>query len=264
MAIAKPKGQVNKYDAELASFAKDISAKEERAASGGGNFISTKGGRLSFNGGEVPGSRMNVVVLDHVFANLFYDVDYNPDAPRSPRCYAFGHDEDALVPHTACDEPQAGACHGCPNNEWASAAKGKGKACKNVRRLAVVAEADLQDLNAAQLAYLHVPVTSVKAWAGYVQQVAATTKRPPFAVVTEISIVPDPKTQFKVQFKFVRELTAAEVPGAIAKHKEVKEAIGFPYPSSAEAEPVKPAGKKAAPSKFSKPTPKAPIKGARR
>jgi hypothetical protein len=58
----------------------------------------------------------------------------------------------------------------------------------------------------AEVAALRTPVTSVRGFATYLQTVASATKRPLSAVVTNISIVPDPKTQFKLQFKFVRTI----------------------------------------------------------
>jgi hypothetical protein len=82
-------------------------------------------------------------------------------------------------------------------------------------------------VEAAEVAALRPPVTSLKNYASYVQTIAATLKRPPLAVVTEISVVPDPKTQFKVVFTMVRSIDDTEVIQALIKRAgvETKRAI---------------------------------------
>lgn len=250
----KPKNQVNKWDAQLAALAQ-TSAVAEESALGGGAFVSTKGGRLSFGGAPVPGDKMNVVVLDSVLENHYYDVAFDPDNPASPVCFAFGRDEKTICPHDGAPEPQHTQCKGCPLNEFGTDERGKGKACANVRRLALIPESGLEDIEGADVAYLKVPVMSVKNWAGYVTQLATTLKRPPFAVVTEVSVVPDDKSQFRVQFKFVREITDSQELGElIAKNEVVQGQIGFPYQAVESEEVKKPqrGTKKAEPAK--KPT----------
>lgn len=225
------------WEDELAKYATEAQAVEASVSTG--NFISTKGGRLSYNGGEVPGNKMNVIILDHVLENHFYEGRFDPDTPQSPICFAFGRVEDELAPHEKSDQPQNDTCAGCPNNEWGTADQGKGKACKNIRRLALIPEDGLDDISAATVAYLKVPVTSVKAWAGYVNQLAGSLRRPPFGVITEISIVPDPKTQFKVQFAHVDTIQDAEVFEAIiAKRSAITEEIMAPYSPPTEAPPA--------------------------
>ena len=49
---------------------------------------------------------------------------------------------------------------------------------------------------------------------------ASATKRPLSAVVTNISIVPDPKTQFKLQFKFVRTIEDISIVQALIARGE--------------------------------------------
>ena len=81
------------------------------------------------------------------------------------------------------------------------------------------------------------PVTSVKEWGKYVHGVAAEFKRPPFAVITTISAVPDDKTQFKVTWKCKGKVGDPEaVQALIAAHKADEKTIGFPYPALSEGE----------------------------
>ena len=161
------------YDAELAKFAKAADATEAHVG-GGGQFIKTRGGVLEFQGAEVPGNAMNVVVTDHVLENNFYGDKYDPDNPQPPICYAFGRTDKEMVPHEEAADPQADSCAECPWNKFGSADKGRGKACKNQRRLALIPEDGLGDLENAETAYLKIPVTSGKAWAGYVRSLDET------------------------------------------------------------------------------------------
>jgi len=72
----------------------------------------------------------------------------------------------------------------------------------------------------AEVAALRAPVTSVKAFAVYLQKIANAVKRPLSAVVTKISLVPDPKTQFKLEFDFVRAIDDVEIIKALITRGE--------------------------------------------
>lgn len=239
--MAKAKTQaLTKYDAELAKYAQQAVDTEKNV--GGGNFISLKSGRMAYKGAEIPGNKMNCIVVDHILENDFYQDAYDPDNMNPPDCYALGRDEDELAPHENSVAPQSESCATCPQNEFGTGGvSGKGKACGNKRRLALVTEGDMEDVENAEIAYLRLPVTSVRAWAGYVRQLKDVLNKPPFAVVTEIEVVPDDKTQFKVQFNLVQEIDEAEAIGALlALREKVEKEIAFPYQVVA-VEEVKPA-----------------------
>lgn len=252
-ATASKTTAVVKWDEALAARAQMAKKAEESVSTG--SFISLKSGVMSYNGNPVPGNKLDVVVVDAILENHHFDDAYDPNTPQSPSCYAFGRDEDEMSPHEKVDEPFSEKCKGCPNNEWGSADTGRGKACKNVRRLAVI-PADALDGGAegveeAAIAYLKVPVTSVKAWAGYVNQLAAANK-PPLAFVTEISVTPDAGSQFKVNFKAKESIEDGELIGALlAKADVVEQTIAFPYQpvEEAPAKPARGARGKAAPAK---------------
>jgi len=255
-----PKAQLNKYDEELAAFAAQYATMED-GSTGSLQFVSTKGGRLSFNGGEIPEGRMNIVVLDHVLENQFYVDAFDANNPASPVCFAFGTNDKDMQPHEKSSDPQGsdeGMCHGCPMNEFGSAERGKGKACKNIRRLALITEGDLDDIENATVAYLKVPVMSVKNWAGYVQQLGNVLKVPPFAVITEVSVVPDPKSQFRLQFKMVEQITdKAQVKALIGKREAIQQELRTPYQAFEAAEEA-PAPRAAAKKPAGRPAPRKP------
>lgn len=242
MATKKTAGKASggksiaKWDEELAKQALLAQGMEESTLSGG-NFIGTRGGVLTFQGAEVPGNKMNVVVLGHVLHNMFYEGKFDSKNPASPVCYSFGEKEGNLVPHEKSESIQNPECDGCPMNEYGSADTGAGKACKNSRRLMVIPEGALEDLDDANPALIHVPVTSTKAWAGYVVQIATQFRRPPLGVITEVSLVPDPKNQFAMKFKLVEKIDdAAQIEGLIALMTKHKKDLTNPYPQNSARE----------------------------
>lgn len=233
------------FEEKMREKAKLAAAIEENVG-GGGSFISLKGGRLNFQGAEIPGNAMNVVVVDHIIEYAWYGDRYDPENPQPPLAYAFGRDEPSMRWHENSIEEYAGElCKDSDINQWGSADTGAGKAAKNLRRLALLTEDQIEDpdgIAGEQVTYLKVPVTSVKGWAGYVRQLSNTLERPPLGVITEISVVPDPKTQFKLQFKLVETIDDPErLEALFAKQEVVEKEIDFPYQPADEEAPAKPA-----------------------
>lgn len=255
MAAGKTKA-LAKWDAELAKEAEVAAAME--ANTGGGQFISTRGGKLSIDDAPVPGNRMAVHVLDHIMENVYYEGDYDADNPSAPSCYAFGRDEKTMSPHPKVVEAGTAVsekCAGCPNNEFGSADKGRGKACKNTRRLALLPAGtydekgklklftDSEHHESANIRFMKLPVTSVKGFAGFVKSVAGTLKMPPHGIITKVSVEPDAKTQHKVVFEPVQKLPESVGPAVMKRREEAKATIEFPYASFEESDD-KPKGKK--------------------
>lgn len=250
-AATKPATKaVAKWDDKMAKYATEVAATEKVA---GGKFVSLKSGVLSYGGVTMPGNKMTVVILDHIMENTFYPDGFDADQPSSPSCFAFGRNENEIAPHEDSAEAVADKCKGCPNNEWGSAEKGRGKACANKRRLAMLTEEGLDDIEEAEVAYLRVPPTSITAWAKYVQDIATNMRRPPFGVVTEISVIPDAKTQFRLDFKHVQTIEEDDVLEALeARREKVQDEIGFPYAPFEAAEAPKARGGKTPASKLTR------------
>lgn len=262
----KKAGAVVKWDEELARQAQIASKQEESVATG--QFFSIRGGQLSFNDSPIPGNAMAVVILDAVLENVYYEGEYDPDTPQSPVCFAFGRDDSEMTPHEivikAGNAQSTEGCAGCEHNEWGSAERGRGKACRNTRRLALIPAGNFDDrgrfkLNTDQehfestsIAFMKLPVTSVKGYAAFVKQVAGALKRPPFGIVTKVSVVPDAKTQFKVVFEPIQPIPDTLMGAVMARHEEAGQTIDFPYtPPDDEpaAKPARGAKGKAAPAR---------------
>jgi hypothetical protein len=204
----KPKNEVALFENELEKLASQQVEAEKGA--GGPVFLSTKGGTLSYRDNPIAGNSIDVIILASPVERLYYTSRYDPTKPEGPACFALGPTLSDLKPNPASSSPQHSQCVGCPKDAWGSAAGGgKGKACSEKRRLLVMTADSIttpESVKVAEVAALRTPVTSVRPFATYLQTIATTTKRPLSSVITKISIVPDAKTQFKLNFQFVKAI----------------------------------------------------------
>ena len=251
LAKATPSKGMVSWEEELAADAIAVAATEKDNL--GGSFISHRGGVFSINGNIVNGP-LRMIVLDHVAENAYYEGDFDPDSPQPPVCYAFHRPVlkdgewtmEGMAPHPQAPDKQKQECKGCPQNEFGSAERGAGKACKNIRRLALMMPEQLDDIVNAEVMYMKLPVTSVKSWSGYVAGLAAMHKRPPYAMVTQFDIVKDLKTQYKITYSLLAPVDMEKYHAALkAKVEEQKTKTMFPYQArEAEEKPKAPARKR--------------------
>lgn len=241
---------VANWDEELAKQAAEAAKTEESTATGA--FFSMKAGVLSLNDSPMEGNQIAAVITDSILENVFYGSDYDADEPKGPLCFAFGRTEEEMAPHKACVEAGTAVhetCSGCPNNEWGSADKGRGKACRNIRRLGIVAagkldkndvfEENFENVESSSIAFMKLPVTSVKGYSAYVKSAAASLKRPPHGVITHIKVVPDAKSQFKVTFQALGMVPNEAMGDIMAKHAETKATIEQPYSVGEDEAPAR-------------------------
>lgn len=232
------------WESELAALAVQTAETEKPSS----NWISFKSGQLSINGNAVKGNKVECVVIHSIHENQLYKDKYDPNNPSPPICYAFADNDDDLKPHPDSTTPQAASCAECPNNVWGSdPGGGKGKACKNVRRLGIMDKNDLTNIEKAEVYLAKLPVTSVKNWGTYASQIANVLKLPPLAVITEMSTAPDAKTQFQVNFQLVDKVESSDMIQALLKKRhDVMPLIYQPYDKYIEPPAQQPAvaGKK--------------------
>lgn len=260
------------WDAEMAAAAAR-QAKAEKPV-GGMKSISTRGGMMSIDKQPIKGNELRCVILGSVLTNEYFTDAFDPDTPQAPACYAFGDHtledpEPSMAPHAEAEDKQSDRCSSCHMNEYGSADKGRGKACKNVRRLALVTEDALESADAmmeAEMRTLKVPVMSVQHWSQYVREkLADEVGRPYFGVVTRVYIVPDAKSQFRIKFEFAELITFdQELYEALQKRcKGALQMLTSPYPKFSEKEEEEaPAPRRGAAAK--KAPAKAPAKSAGR
>ena len=236
VAKAAPTAVVNWQD-ELKSLAVATAAAEKPS----GNWVSFKGGQLMIGGTPMKDNKVQMIVLHSIFENQWYRDRYNPNAPTPPHCYAYGDTDDALAPHAEAATPIAESCAACPNNVWGSDPEGgKGKACKNVRRLAIIAATDLDKIDKAEVAIAKLSVTSVKNWSTYANQVANALHLPPLGIITEMVVTPDPRYQFQINFSLIDKVQEQYLPALMKKRGEIMDLIYAPYDKPSEAPPQAP------------------------
>ena len=149
---------------------------------------------------------------------MWYPDKWKANEVKPPGCFALGIPEGGEEPvmnaHDVVIDSPGPVCKDCPKFEWASDPEGgRGKACKERRRLAVIpAPTNLEDITNSDMAVMSIPVLSVKNWANYVNKLSAASQRPPWGVLTRVSLVPDAKSQFKVKFEAQQKLTTEELP----------------------------------------------------
>lgn len=169
-------------DSQLAADAEKEYAGEK--SGGAGMNIGIRGSEFRMNGEDL-GDEMTVVVVATAYEHAYYDNPYNPDDPQPPGCFALGVDEDDLAPHPDSPAPQADTCAECWANEWGSSNTGRGKACKNSRRLALLAAGE-DGIAFGETPILRVPPTSLRNWSGYAKRSVKVTQRPTYGLITKI------------------------------------------------------------------------------
>jgi len=191
---------------------------KDKLSAPAGSAISVKGKQFRLPGQEMrdasPGP-IRAVIVDFVSRNTYYEGAYNAKQMESPACWAEGPTPDGLIPSAASTRIQGAACDECPQNEWGSAAQGNGKACKNIRVLALLPADD----PTADIMTLNVSPTATKNFDAYIRTLSVVHGIPPFAVSTEISF-DENETYPKLQFASPEPNDAFEAFGARVEEAE--------------------------------------------
>lgn len=209
------------------------------------------GDRIRFNSNRgfvtpdgLEGESLDVVIVDFMSSNQFYDGVYDRDNPQPPACFAIGPEPSMLVPSGNSPDKQAETCSSCPNNQFGSALTGKGKACKNTRLLAMVPAAVLDDPDAeTPLWVMSVPPTSMKSFDAYAHGLSVKHKTIPIGVVTNITM--DEKSTFAApRFREVRKLTDEEIGLFMARREEASQRLTVEPDVSQYKAPVRSKGRR--------------------
>lgn len=242
----------------------------EQAPVSSGQTLSAKGGVFKL-GEQVLGTQLCVVVIDSVWLNTYFTGKWDANNPVPPKCYAYGRAYDEMAPHPSMQAdmtyfaPQNGVeyaedgvtvrprpCATCPMNEWGSGNEGRGKACQNREKLAIIPagwftqrprsyDYDLQladdpkHFMSQDMVKFMLPVTSVKGYREYVQNLAATVRRPPFGAYTRMFLEPDAQSQFKVRFEMIETLPDHLAQVVMNRNEAIRDTMDEPYmPPSAQ------------------------------
>jgi hypothetical protein len=142
---------------DLITLKNNVPARSERRTSrlaekiaGGGSSLrrvatNTNGTFKRIVGGEQIGKaiphQIDVIIVDMLpdVSREYYAADYDPEGKATlPDCWS----NDGKTPDAKASNRQASSCASCPMNVEGSGARGKNKACRYKRRLAVLAEGD--------------------------------------------------------------------------------------------------------------------------
>lgn len=184
-------------------LSQEVANLKQQIGQPGGRAIKIKNtGFVSPEGMDL-GTEIQIVVLDFISKNMFYDRPYDPQNPAPPACFAQGKVIDDMVPDPDSPAIQADACRTCPLNQFGSGNNGKSKACKNTRELAVLLldpdnEDSITDPN-APVYTLSVPPSGLRAFDGAVASIARSLAGPPVKAILT-AIVKDAGTYGLVSF----------------------------------------------------------------
>lgn len=239
------------YEKLMEDMAK-ASAKLERPSV---STIKTRSGILQYNGQPCPGNKLPCIIIASTHLNAYYEDKFDPDDPKSPVCFAFSPDPETvpMKPHPKSEKPQCETCDDCPMNKWKSDPDGgKGKACKNSRKLALIPSGTTtEDMPTAEIAVLALPVTSTGAWGNYVNKLATLFKRPPLGMKTIVGVEPHIKHQYHLTFQEDGPVEKELLMPLMEKAKLAQDLLEIPYePNGKTAEPAESGESKGKAKKF--------------
>ena len=225
--------EIMSWQEALKAHAEQAKARVQKLTATTATMLSFKNGKLRV-GGEDMDNPLEVIILALRGERAYYDTDYDAENASSPTCYSFDGDR----PHPDADEPQGETCAACPWNEFGT--KGKGKACKEGSRMALILADQLGDLETADVLQAKTSVNNTKYLRSYAERLGA----PLFLFTTAIKNEVDPKTQYRLSFRSVDKLVLNDKlgPALSAKVEEAERLLAVPYPKS-EDRPAKPAPK---------------------
>lgn len=242
-----------KWDEELAKHATKQAAQERPAV----GRLAFRAGIMTYQNTPIPGNKLNAVIVstakEHaLYQNVLDMRPFDPNKPENPVCFALSLNDEEMVPHKDAKTKMAADCASCKFNQWGSDPKGgRGKACKESRRMVILPQSSVLTQNPAgqpypaapgavkkaEAATASIPVTSVKNWANYTAQLAGEYRRPSWAMVTEISAHPHAKTVFEVKFAPIAEIDHSHLGDLMARVETSNGIVMTPYAAEGNAAP---------------------------
>lgn len=247
------------YEEEMAAEGKNERAQETL----GIPRISTKGGTFKIDNNDI-GKKIKLAVVDFIYEKTFYSGRYDPNVAATPDCYAFarpqagekpGEAEARMVAHDAApnkQNPQSDGkspCRGCKWNEFETAEVGRGKRCKDVRRVLVLSPrldqagkpvVDDSVVAKAEVRQLSFPPASLKWWSAYYGSLGELTKTGNIReAIMEVEIVSLPSGGHGLKPTFAGRVTSEGLKAISELRKARDGALTQPYPVIAAEETEK-------------------------
>jgi len=252
--------EVTQYDEQWAADAKKKASKETVA----GNVISHRAGLFKVGDLEFP--ELCAIILGDIYENAYYMSKFDGSNLVPPTCYAFGEDEGEMFPHPSMQvspffKLQNHDCMSCPNNQWSSADVGRGKACKNIRRMCIIpagvyspkqgsrdldldfyigddTAANEEHIFQAPAYTIKVPPGSVKNYQKFCQLINDEYNRPPKGIITRIYIEPMERGGHQLLFEPLALLPSDLYPAVSSRTEAAVASLITPYNPPEEGEVV--------------------------
>lgn len=139
------------------------------------------------------------VIVDHYPVNAYFEEEYSGQA-QPPSCSSMDGKLGIGCP--------GGACANCPLNKYGSADDGKGKKCKNLRRIYILRSGEILPL------LVTLPPTSIRNFSDYISKRIVTKGMKACDVVTKMTLTVEKSSSgikySKVQFAIARTLSPEE------------------------------------------------------
>lgn len=182
VAVKKPSGGIVSIQDQLKAIA---AANAGRVAPPSGNVIKvTQDKKFQLPNGQKSDGPLDLVIVDFTSRNEYYEGAYDPNNIASPICFAIHPEPKSMVPSANSPEAQCSDCATCPQNQFGSA--GKGKACKNMRVLAVLPPEADED---TPMWLLKVSPTAIKGFDGLISTLGRM-QAAPVQMVVEVDFNP--------------------------------------------------------------------------
>jgi len=161
--------------------------------------------------GKAAPHELNVIIVDMLkeVSREYYETDYDPEGKATlPDCWS----PDGRTPDAKASNRQGSSCATCPQNIDGSGNKGRGKACRFKRRIAVLVEGDptgdIYQMSLAAKSLFGKGTGNVHPFESYCNFLKANGEAPD-TVVTKVMYDTEADT-LTLKFKAVRHLTQEE------------------------------------------------------
>jgi hypothetical protein len=138
--------------------------------------ITHKNGILKLDGKKVDGNKITLLIVDYIFTKSYFETGYKDGESSTPVCYAYADKlagDKGMKPHAAVLEKdrQSESCDNCEHNAFGTALQGRGKRCRDDRKLLCLvqsrdADRDPEAVRTCEMRTTNVPPSSLKSWAG--------------------------------------------------------------------------------------------------
>lgn len=165
------------------SFEQELESLRSRLAAPSGDKVKFDNKTFKLPDGSTA-SEIDVVIVDFVYFNSYYESAYDSKNIVPPACFAIHPEPKQMAPSANSPEAQHETCSGCWANEFGSAKVGAGKACGNRVHIAVLPRDAKSE---TPFWILDISPTAIKGFSSYINSVLNVFKRPPYGVVTKVS-----------------------------------------------------------------------------